>query len=80
MRERCRKSLAFLLGLTESRSRPRFNATRAGGEFRRFGKLEFHAPVAQWIEQLPSKQLVAGSSPVGRATFFLNLKPGFPMG
>ena len=28
------------------------------------------APVAQWIEQLPSKPLVAGSSPVGRAKFF----------
>ena len=26
------------------------------------------APVAQWIEQLPSKQLVAGSNPAGRAT------------
>src|SRR3954454_19562337 len=26
------------------------------------------APVAQWIEQVPSKHLVAGSSPAGRAT------------
>ena len=60
--------MAFLPELTESRSQTRFNATRAGGKFRWFGKLELHAPVAQWIEQLPSKQLVAGSSPVGRAT------------
>src|SRR5215470_8892077 len=27
-----------------------------------------HAPVAQWIEHLPSKQRVAGSSPAGGAT------------
>ena len=30
-------------------------------------------PVAQWIEQLPSKQLVVGSIPA-RATIFLPLK------
>ncbi len=33
------------------------------------GKITKSAPVAQWIEQLPSKPLVAGSSPVGRAKF-----------
>jgi hypothetical protein len=27
------------------------------------------APIAQWIEQLPSKQWVGGSSPLGRAKF-----------
>jgi hypothetical protein len=29
------------------------------------------APVAQWIEQVPSKHLAAGSSPAGRATWLL---------
>jgi hypothetical protein len=30
-----------------------------------------HAPVAQWIEHLPSKQRVAGSSPAGGAIFIV---------
>ena len=30
----------------------------------------YYGPVAQWIEQLPSKQLVVGSIPA-RATIFL---------
>ena len=33
------------------------------------------APVAQLIEQLPSKQWVDGSNPSGRAIFLLPLKP-----
>ena len=32
-----------------------------------FGETENEAPVAQWIEHLPSKQRVAGSSPAGGA-------------
>ena len=30
-----------------------------------FGEIEDEAPVAQWIEHLPSKQRAAGSSPAG---------------
>ena len=36
-------------------------------------KVKTDGPVAQWIEQLPSKQLVVGSIPA-RATIFLPLK------
>src|SRR5699024_6757855 len=34
------------------------------------------APVAQWIEQVPSKHLVAGSNPAGRATSERRERPG----
>ena len=30
-----------------------------------FGEIKDEAPVAQWIEHLPSKQRAAGSSPAG---------------
>lgn len=33
-----------------------------------------NAPVAQWIEHLPSKQRVAGSIPARGATFIFHLK------
>ena len=36
-------------------------------------KSTYFGPVAQWIEQLPSKQLVVGSIPA-RATIFLPLR------
>ena len=31
-------------------------------------RLNFNAPVTQWIEYLPSKQNVIGSNPIGRTT------------
>ena len=34
----------------------------------------YYGPVAQWIEQLPSKQLVVGSIPA-RATIFIDFSP-----
>lgn len=39
-----------------------------------FGKLNPFAPVAQRIEQLPSKQWAGGSSPLGRATLQMSIR------
>jgi hypothetical protein len=36
--------------------------------------IDNRAPVAQWIEQVPSKHLVAGSIPAGRAIGFFTCK------
>ncbi len=44
-------------------------------------RFELMAPVAQWIEHLPSKQRAAGSSPAGGTTFLLSsgLTCGHPL-